>query len=164
MYRIGLLFTLGMLLSKQFLLRNSAAPLSCWKWNVPYRISFWNGPNQVGTLLSEQKLLWNLILVNDFFKSKGSVVNCMTNRVSVHTGTISAPQQNINSCSHCTGATFEMEQKPIRYSVNIALVLAKNFLINCQLFVTFWQRVLISRNTEFDCHTHLCVNCLFSVW
>ena len=37
-------------------------------------------------------------------------------------GTISAPQQNINSCSHCTGATFETEQKPIRYSVNIALV------------------------------------------
>ena len=35
-------------------------------------------------------------------------------------GTISAPQQNINSCSHCTGATFETEQKPIRYSVNIA--------------------------------------------
>ena len=29
-------------------------------------------------------------------------------------GTISAPQQNINSCSHCTGATFETEQKPIR--------------------------------------------------
>ena len=37
-------------------------------------------------------------------------------------GTISAPQQNINSCSHCTGATFAMEQKPIRYSVNIAFV------------------------------------------
>ena len=35
-------------------------------------------------------------------------------------GTISAPQQNINSCSHCTGATFETEQTPIRYSVNIA--------------------------------------------
>ena len=34
--------------------------------------------------------------------------------------TTSAPQQNINSCSHCTGATFETEQKPIRYSVNIA--------------------------------------------
>ena len=25
-------------------------------------------------------------------------------------GTISAPQQNINSCSHCSGATFETEQ------------------------------------------------------
>ena len=35
-------------------------------------------------------------------------------------GTISAPQQNINSCSHCTGATFETEQKPIRDSVNMA--------------------------------------------
>ena len=31
--------------------------------------------------------------------------------------TISEPQQNINSCSHCTGATFETEQKPVRYSV-----------------------------------------------
>ena len=34
----------------------------------------------------------------------------------------SAPQQNINSCSYCIGANFETEQKPIRYSVNIALV------------------------------------------
>ena len=34
----------------------------------------------------------------------------------------SASQQNINSCSHCTGATFETEQKPIWYSVNIASV------------------------------------------
>ena len=46
---------------------------------------------------------------------------------SVHTGNASeqlvpqVPQQNINSCLHCTGATFETEQKPIRYSVNIAL-------------------------------------------
>ena len=37
--------TIGTLLSKQCLLRNSAAPLRCWKWNVPYRIGFWNGPN-----------------------------------------------------------------------------------------------------------------------
>ena len=37
-------------------------------------------------------------------------------------GTISAPEQNINSCSHCIGATFETEQKPSRYSVNIALL------------------------------------------
>ena len=33
-------------------------------------------------------------------------------------GTSPAAQENINSCSHCTGGTFEMEQKPIRYSVN----------------------------------------------
>ena len=39
--------------------------------------------------------------------------------------TIYAPQQNINSCSHCTGATFETEQKPIQYSVNIASVFCK---------------------------------------
>ena len=30
---------------------------------------------------------------------------------------------NINSRSHFTGATFETAQKPIRYSVNIALIL-----------------------------------------
>ena len=35
-------------------------------------------------------------------------------------GTISAEQHNINFCSDCTGATFETEQKPIRYSVNMA--------------------------------------------
>ena len=39
-----------------------------------------------------------------------------------HFETISAPQQNINSCSHCSAATFETEQKPIQYSVNIAKV------------------------------------------
>ena len=88
-YRIGLLFTPGTLLSKQFLLRNSAASLRCWKWNVPYRIGFWNGPNQVWTLLSEQKLQRNLALVNDLFKSKGSVANCMTDRASVDTGNAS---------------------------------------------------------------------------
>ena len=120
MYRTGLLFTLAMLLSKQFLLRNSTAPLRCWEWNVPYWIGFWNGPNQVWTLLSEQKLQRNLVLVNYLFKSKGSVADCITDRASHWEcfGTISAPQQNINSCSHCTGATFETEQKPIRYSPN----------------------------------------------
>ena len=65
----------------------------------------------------------NLVLVNNLFKSKGSVANCMTDRAPVHTGNASEPQQDINSCSHCTGATFETEQKPIRYSVNIALAL-----------------------------------------
>ena len=85
-YRIGLLFTLGTLLSKQFLLRNNTAPLRCWKWNVPYRIGFWNGPSQVWTVLPEQKLQRNFVLVNDLFKSKGSVANCITDRASVHTG------------------------------------------------------------------------------
>ena len=32
---------------------------------------------------------WNLVLVNDLFKSKGSVANCMTNRACVHTGNAS---------------------------------------------------------------------------
>ena len=34
------LFTPKTLLSKQFLLRNSTAPLRCLKWNVPYRTGF----------------------------------------------------------------------------------------------------------------------------
>ena len=73
----------------------------------------------------EQNLQRNIDLVNILFKSKWSVANCMADRVPVHTGNaskkISAPQQNIDSCSHCTGATFETEQKPIWYSVNVAL-------------------------------------------
>ena len=37
-------------------------------------------------------------------------------------------QRNTYSCSHCTGATFETEQKTIRYSVNIVLVsIASNY-------------------------------------
>ena len=36
--------------------------------------------------LSEQKLQWNLVLVNDLLKSKGSIANCMTDRACVHTG------------------------------------------------------------------------------
>ena len=84
-YRIGLLFTLGTPLSKQFLLWNSIAPFCCWKWKVQYWIGFWNGPNQVWTLLSEQKLQQNLVLVNDLFKSKRSVANCIMDRASVHT-------------------------------------------------------------------------------
>ena len=60
-YRIGLLFTLGTLLWKEFLLRNSTATLPCWKWNVPCWIAFWNSPSQVWTLLSEQKLQRNLV-------------------------------------------------------------------------------------------------------
>ena len=123
MYRIGLLFTLGMLLSKQFLLRNSTAPLRCWKWNVPYRIGFWDGPNQVWSLLSEQKFQRNLVLVNYLFKSKESVANCITDRgLCSHWerfGTISAPQQNLNSCLHCTGATFETYPVQCEHSLNI---------------------------------------------
>ena len=37
----------------------------------------------------EQKLQWNLVLVNDFLKSKGSVANCMMDRACVHTGNAS---------------------------------------------------------------------------
>ena len=35
---------------------------------------------------SMQKLQRNPVLVNDLFKSEGSVANCMTDRASVHTG------------------------------------------------------------------------------
>ena len=45
----------------------------------------------------------------------------MTDRAPVHTGNVSEQFLHRSSCSHCTGATFETEQKPIRYSVNIAL-------------------------------------------
>ena len=78
-----------MLLSKQFLLWNSTASLRCWKWNIIYPIGFWNGPNQVWTLLSEQKLQRNLLLVKYLFKSKGSVTNYITDGASVHTGNAS---------------------------------------------------------------------------
>ena len=39
--------------------------------------------------LSEQKLQWNLVLVNDILKSKGSFANCVTDRACVHTGNAS---------------------------------------------------------------------------
>ena len=94
--RVGLLFSLGMMLSKQFLLQNSTAPLRCWKWNVLYRIGFWNGPNQVWTLLSEQKLQRNIVLVNNLFKLKGSVANCVTDRTSVHTENASEEFLHLN--------------------------------------------------------------------
>ena len=42
-------------------------------------IGFWNGPSQV----------WTLFLVNRLLKSEESVANCMTDRVSVHTGNAS---------------------------------------------------------------------------
>ena len=81
-------------------------------------------------------------MVNDF-KSKGSVGNCITER----SGTISAPQQNINSCSHCAGATFETEQKPIRYSVNIALILREaKYRGSCY---KMFLRVLSTSNKTF---------------
>ena len=56
--------------------------VSAPKWSVPCRIGFWNGPSQVWTLLSEQKLQQNLIFVNDLFKSKESVAHCMSDRAS----------------------------------------------------------------------------------
>ena len=60
-------------------------------------------------------------------------------------GTISAPQQNINSCSHCTGATFETEQKPIRYSVNIALK---------AIYSTSWCRLVLIKDKAETSYLH----------
>ena len=36
--------------------------------------------------LSEQKLQLKLVMVNDLFKSKGSIANCVTGMACVHTG------------------------------------------------------------------------------
>ena len=71
------------------------------------------------TLLSEQKLQRNLVLVNNLFKSKESVANCMTDRAPIQTG--NALEQFL----HRNGTSIlvlETEQKPLWYSVNIALV------------------------------------------
>ena len=40
-------------------------------------------------ILSDQKLQRNLILVNNLFKSKVSVANCMTDRACIHIGNAS---------------------------------------------------------------------------
>ena len=78
-----------------------------------YRIGFWNGPSQVWTLLSKHKLQRNLVLVNDLFKIKkercrlyDGLGSCSH---SERFGTISEPQQDINSCSYCTGTIFGTE-------------------------------------------------------
>ena len=68
----------------------------------------------------------NLVLVNNPFKSKESIANCMTDRACVYTGNASEQlllrNRTLILCSHCIGETFKTEQKPIRYSVNIAVV------------------------------------------
>ena len=59
-----------------------------------------------------------------------SVANCMTDGLLFTLRALRnnfCTAKNINSCSHCTGATFETEQKPIRYSVNKAKVILIQF-------------------------------------
>ena len=78
------------------------------KVELPYRIGLWNGPNQVWTLLSEQKLQRNLVLENNLFKSKCSVTNCVMDRASVHTRNaafeaVSAPEQ------YCSALLLKVE-------------------------------------------------------
>ena len=92
-----LLFTLGKLFSKQFLLRNSTAPEQYC--SAPLRSAVESGTFLIGWVfvtvriksehLSEQKLQRNLVLVDYLFKSKGIVTNCITDRASVHTGNAS---------------------------------------------------------------------------
>ena len=65
----------------------SSAPLLEVERSISDR--FLKRPESSLTLLSEQKLQRNLVLVNDLFKSTGSVANCMTDRASVHTGNAS---------------------------------------------------------------------------
>ena len=70
------------------------------------------------------EIAMELVLVNDLFKQRGGVANCMTDMAFVHTG--NATEQflhrngTVSLISHCTGATFELEQKPVRYSMNKA--------------------------------------------
>ena len=61
---------------------------------------------------SNLKLQLNLLLVNDLFKSKESVVNCMTDRASVHTGNASEQFLHRNrTLVTLFRATFETEPK-----------------------------------------------------
>ena len=116
-YRIGLLFTLGMLLLKQFLLRNSTAPLRCWKWNVPYRIGFETVRIKSEQFCRGRNCKGNLVLVNDLFKSKGSVANCITNRACVHTG--NASEQSLHHNRSLIPVPTVLEQL-LKWSKNLS--------------------------------------------
>ena len=80
MYRIGLLFTLGTLPGNAAFEAVSAPEQYC---SAPLL--------KVERSVSDRflKLRRNLVLVNNLFKSKGSVANCMTDRAPVHTGNAS---------------------------------------------------------------------------
>ena len=52
------------------------------------------------------ELQWNLVLVNDLFKSKRSVANCMMDRASVHTGNTS------EQFLHCNRALIPVHTVP----------------------------------------------------
>ena len=59
-------------------------------------------------------------------------------------GTISAPQQKINSCSYCTGATFETEQKtcPVQceHSLNTVRHHASRIYASISIFMPYKSR------------------------
>ena len=70
---------------------------------------------------------WNLVLVNDLFKSKGSVANCMTCRAPVHTGNSTEQFLHRNGTLllvHTDTGQFSKrnggEQRPVQYSMNMA--------------------------------------------
>ena len=64
----------------------------------------------------------NLVLVNDLFKSKGSVANCITDKASVHTGNASEQFVHHNRILIPVHTIPEqlLKRSKIRYSVNIA--------------------------------------------
>ena len=92
-----------------------SAPLLKVERSVSDRFLKWSE----SSLNTEQKLRQNLVLVNDLFKLKGSVANCITDRASVHSGNASEQFLHHNRTLFPVH-TFETEQKPTRYSVNIA--------------------------------------------
>ena len=90
-YQVGLLFTLGTLPSKQSLLLNRTAllaPMLKMERSKSDRFLKWSESilNKRKMKASQRKLQRNLILINDPFKSKGSIADCMVDNASVHTG------------------------------------------------------------------------------
>ena len=72
--------------------------------------------------LSKRAEIATLVLVNHLLKSK---TNCMTDRACVHTGNawkqfLPVHNRTLILVHTVSEQTFETEQKPIRYSVNIA--------------------------------------------
>ena len=123
MYRIGLLFTLGMLLSKQFLLRNSTAPLLKVERSVSDRF-LKRSKSSLNTFIGAEIATEPRFGKYSFQVKRG--------RCKLYDGqgppcshwerfgTISAPQQNINSCSHSAGAkTYPVQ---CEHSLSILLV------------------------------------------
>ena len=101
--------TIGTLLSKQFMLQNRTAPLLKVESSISERF-LKRSQLSLNTFIGV-KHATDLVLVNDLFKSKGRVANCMTDRASIYTGNAEEHILHcINSCSHCYRAIFETER------------------------------------------------------